>query len=121
MDKWQRKASFHETEERKGIRTAQYRMTFDVAGKANELYDHADDPWEMTNQWDNPAYNSVRRELSEELLRYIARTERQTAATSNRPANRAEMPAGPTYDLWWNNMSWEEVKRKYRLPAVPRQ
>ncbi len=121
LDKWPRKAAFHETEERKGIRTAQYRMTFDVAGKASELYDHAVDPWEMTNQFDNPAYSKVRRDLSEEMLRYIARTEQQTLVTSNRPAKRMEMPPGPTYDLWWNDMSWEEVRKKYGLAAAPLQ
>jgi arylsulfatase len=112
---WPRKASFHETEDRKGIRTARYRMTFDVAGKANELYDHGNDPWEMANQWDNPEYKDVRRELLEEMLRYQARTEQHTIATSNRPAKRQEMPYGPTYDLWWNNMDWTAVKKKYAL------
>jgi hypothetical protein len=96
-------------------------MTFDVAGKASELYDHANDPWEMTNRYDNPAYGKVRRDLNEEMLRYIARTEQQTLVTSNRPAQRVEMPPGPTYDLWWKNMNWEEVRKKYRLPQAPRQ
>lgn len=115
IDKWPRKASFHETEDRKGIRTARYRMTFDVAGKANELYDHESDPWEMTNQYENPDYQNARRELTEEMLRYQARTEQQTNASSNRPAKRQEMPPGPTYDLWWDNQAWAAVKRKYGL------
>ena len=115
LDKWPRKAAFHETEDRKGIRTARYRMTFDPAGKANELYDHANDPWEMVNQYENPAYKDARRELLEEFMRFYARTEEQTKATSSRPNARDERPAGPTYDLWWENMDWEVVRKKYGL------
>ena len=44
-------------------------MTFDVAGKANELYDHESDPWEMNNLYDNPDFQQARRKLTEEMLR----------------------------------------------------
>lgn len=115
MGRWARTAAFHETEELKGIRTARYRMTFSPSGRANELYDHSNDPWELVNQYENPEYKDVRRELLEEFMRFYARTEEQTKATSQRPGRRDERPEGPTYDLWWRNMNWEEVRKKYRL------
>ena len=115
LDNWSRTAAFHETEDKKGIRTARYRMTFDPAGKANELYDHGKDPWEMTNQYDNPEYKDIRRGLLEEFMRFYAHTEQQTLTSSQRPKQRQEMPPGPTYDLWWNNLDWEVVRRKYGL------
>ncbi|MCL5745332.1 MAG: sulfatase-like hydrolase/transferase [Acidobacteria bacterium] len=115
MEKWPRTAAFGEIEKRKCVRTARYRMVFDPLGPANELYDHDADPWEMVNQYDNPAFKDVRLALMDEFMRFYARTEQQTITTSSMPKRRVDMPPGPTRDLWWSNMDWEVVKKKYRL------
>lgn len=118
---WPRTAAFGEAENRKCIRTLRYRMVFDPVGNANELYDHSNDPWEMHNRYDDPSCRDVRLELGEEFLRFYARTEKQTIATSlarngggGGGANGA-MPPGPTFDLWWRNLEWPQVKKQYRL------
>ena len=115
--KWPRTAAFAEAEDRKCIRTARYRMVFDPVGHANELYDHANDPWELTNLYDKPESERVRLDLADEFLRYYARTEQQTIATSLKKSGGGggDMAPGPTRDIWWNNMDWETVKKKYRL------
>jgi arylsulfatase A-like enzyme len=110
-----RKAAFAEIEERKCIRTERYRMVFDPAGKANELYDHAEDPWELENRYDNPKYREARSDLLEEFMRFYARTEQQTIVTSQLPKKRQDAPRGPTYDIWWDHLDWEGVKKKYGL------
>lgn len=113
---WSRTAAFAEAEDRKCIRTSRYRMVFDPIGNANELYDHTTDPWELHNLYNRPESERVRLQLAEEFLRYYARTERQTLATTmKRGGGGGEMAPGPTRDIWWNNLDWETVKRKYRL------
>lgn len=112
--RWPRTAAFGEMENRKCVRTARYRMVYDPFGSANELYDHDSDPWEQKNLYDIPEYKDVRLELMNEFMHFYARTERQTDVTSNLRGGEG-MPPGPTYDLWWNNMDWEIVKRKYKL------
>ena len=113
---WPRTAAFAEVEDRKCIRTARYRMVFDPVGAANELYDHSEDPWELHNLYNKPESERVRLQLAEEFLRYYARTEQQTVATTmKRGGGGGEMAPGPTRDIWWNNMDWETVKKKYHL------
>ena len=98
------------------IRTARYRMVFDPLGSANELYDHDADPWEITNRYLDPAYREARQQLTEELLRYRVRMEKHTLATSlSRGGGGGYMPPGPTQDLWWKNMDWDTVQKKYNL------
>ncbi len=117
LDRWPRTAAFSESEDRKGIRTLRWRMTFDPAGKACELYDHDHDPWEMRNLYDEPAFREVRLDLLEQYMRFYASTEQQTIATSNRRDRRIQMPPGPTYDLWWKDEDWEVVQKRYGLKA----
>lgn len=113
---WPRTAAFGEREDRKCVRTARYRMVYDPAGAANELYDYASDPWEMKNLYTDPRYRDVRLELMETFLRFYARTEFQTNANTNlKNSERDAMPPGPTHDLWWNYEDWDTVKRKYSL------
>jgi arylsulfatase A-like enzyme len=113
---WPRTAAFAEEETRMCIRTAGHRMVFDPVGTANELYDHANDPWEMKNLYNDPSSQGVRFELAAELLRYYSRTQQQTLATSlKNGGGGGYMQPGPTRDLWWNNRPWEEVKKKYNL------
>jgi arylsulfatase A-like enzyme len=113
---WQRTAAFAEEEGRMCIRTSRYRMVFDPIGSANELYDHSDDPWEIKNRYDDPAYSKARQQLADDFLRYWARTQQQTLATSlSKGGGGGYMPPGPTHDLWWGRMDWDTVQKKYNL------
>jgi arylsulfatase A-like enzyme len=47
------------------VRTKRYRMTLELKSDAGELYDMQEDPHEMVNRYDDPAYASVRRELAD--------------------------------------------------------
>jgi arylsulfatase A-like enzyme len=47
------------------VRTATHKCTFELASGAGELYDLVNDPEEMHNRYDDPAYASVRKELHE--------------------------------------------------------
>jgi arylsulfatase A-like enzyme len=110
-----RNAAFAEIEERKCIRTERYRMVFDPLGDANELYDHQHDPWELQNLYKDPKYRDVRAELLAEFMRFYARTEQQTIATSQLPKRRLDAPPGATHDIWWKHLDWEVVKKKHGL------
>lgn len=113
---WPRTAAFAEEEGRMCIRTDRYRMVFDPIGDANELYDHSDDPWEIRNRYHDSACRDARQQLADELLRYWGRTQQQTLATSLKVGGGGGyMPPGPTHDLWWGNMDWDTVKKKYNL------
>jgi hypothetical protein len=50
------------------VRTKTHKCTFELASGAGELYDLANDPAEMNNRFDDPAYKKVRAEL-EALMR----------------------------------------------------
>ena len=45
------------------VRTKTHKCTFELASGAGELYDLVNDPGEMDNRYDDPAYASVRKEL----------------------------------------------------------
>ena len=45
------------------VRTKTHKCTFELESGAGELYDLKNDPEEMTNRFEDPAYASVRREL----------------------------------------------------------
>lgn len=50
------------------VRTKRYVCTFEAVSGAGELYDHQEDPHEMNNRFDDPAYAKVRKEM-QDLLR----------------------------------------------------
>jgi arylsulfatase A-like enzyme len=113
---WPRAAAFAEEEGRLCVRTARYRMIYDPIGEASELYDHENDPWEMKNLYHDTNYRQARLDLSEEFVRFYARTQKQTLATSmSKGGGGGYMPPGPTNDLWWKRMDWDTVKKKYKL------
>ncbi|MCC6533793.1 MAG: sulfatase-like hydrolase/transferase [Burkholderiales bacterium] len=47
------------------VRTKTHKCTFELDSGAGELYDLVNDPQEMTNRYDDPAYAGVRRQLYE--------------------------------------------------------
>jgi arylsulfatase A-like enzyme len=47
------------------VRTKTHKCTFELDSGTGELYDLANDPEEMVNRFDDPAYAAVRRELHE--------------------------------------------------------
>lgn len=60
------------------LRTERYRLVFYSHALGGELYDHADDPYEMHNRWDDPAYQQVRLELLERLFDRVNAYARKT-------------------------------------------
>ena len=50
------------------VRTATHKCTFEMLSGAGELYDLVNDPSEMDNLFNDPASDSIRREL-EEVMR----------------------------------------------------
>ena len=50
------------------VRTKTHKCTFELDSGAGELYDLVNDPDEMVNRFDDPAYASVRRERHEMML-----------------------------------------------------
>jgi hypothetical protein len=47
------------------VRTKTHKCTFELESGAGELYDLVNDPDEMTNRFDDPAYANIRKELSD--------------------------------------------------------
>ena len=47
------------------VRTRDAKLTLELNSGAGELYDLATDPGEMVNQFDNDAYRSLRRRLTD--------------------------------------------------------
>jgi arylsulfatase A-like enzyme len=47
------------------VRTQRHRMTTELKSESGELYDLHEDPHEMVNRYDEPAYSAVRRELTD--------------------------------------------------------
>jgi len=47
------------------VRTATSKLTLELGSGAGEMYDLAEDPFEMRNVFDDPAYRAMRRELTE--------------------------------------------------------
>jgi arylsulfatase A-like enzyme len=65
--------------------TARYRMTIAAGDPYGELYDRANDPYEMDNLFDDPAHRALRGELMERL----AYREMELADRSPLPSGRA--------------------------------
>lgn len=55
------------------LRTQQYRLVYLGTDQGSELYDHAVDPDEMRNVFDDPAYKDVRARLLERMISHIGR------------------------------------------------
>ena len=47
------------------VRTRRHKLTLELVSGAGELYDLVEDPQEMDNRFDDPAYAAIRRELSD--------------------------------------------------------
>jgi hypothetical protein len=47
------------------VRTRRHKLTLEQISGAGELYDLLEDPGEMRNVFDDPAYAAVRRELTD--------------------------------------------------------
>ncbi len=60
------------------IRTDRFRLTYYSHELGGELYDHATDPWEMHNVYDEPEYAETRLELLEQLFDQVNLYRRKT-------------------------------------------
>lgn len=54
------------------LRTPKHKLIYYIGQEAADLYDLEDDPHELVNQWDNPAYAPVRHQLLAQLLQWLA-------------------------------------------------
>ncbi|MBI3973019.1 MAG: sulfatase-like hydrolase/transferase [Chloroflexi bacterium] len=66
------------------VRTPEFRLVYYGRGAEGELYDRRDDPDELVNRWDDPAYAAVRLELTERLLDYVMHYEKRSDMASDR-------------------------------------
>jgi len=66
--------SFTQSGNTKMVRMGPWKLLYDVLGQG-ELYDLSDDPAELNNRFDDPAYSQVRMRMVEELLTWTIRTE----------------------------------------------
>jgi arylsulfatase A-like enzyme len=66
--------SFTQSGNTKMVRMGPWKLLYDVLGQG-ELYDLSDDPAELINRFDDPAYSRVRMRVVEELLTWTIRTE----------------------------------------------
>lgn len=57
------------------VRLDHYKYVYDPTDETDELYDLADDPWELTNRARDPAYAAVRGRLRDRLLAWALRTQ----------------------------------------------
>ena len=60
---------------RKMVRTREWKYVHDPMGDADELYDLANDPWELTNAAGDPANRDVLCEMRLRLADWSIRTE----------------------------------------------
>ena len=60
------------------IRTDRFRLTYYSHELGGELYDHATDPWEMDNVYDDPEYADTRVALMEQLFDEVNMYRRKT-------------------------------------------
>lgn len=58
----------------KMVRTDRYKLVIRLAG-GNELYDLAEDPWELRNRWGDPALNAVMLDLQHRMIEWCLRTD----------------------------------------------
>ncbi len=57
------------------VRTAQWKLTHYAGREFGELFDLANDPGELVNRWDDPAYRTVRSDLVSHLVDRMAASE----------------------------------------------
>jgi arylsulfatase A-like enzyme len=58
----------------KMIRTERWKMVIRLAG-GNELYDLANDPWELNNRWGEPGLAPVIQDLQLQMIEWCLRTD----------------------------------------------
>ncbi len=65
---------------RKSLATPRYRYVANIGDEPDELYDLADDPWELRNRIDDPALADVARQLARRLRERLAEARRPVTA-----------------------------------------
>lgn len=73
------------------IRTERYRLTYYSHEQGGELYDHATDPYEMNNVYEDPQYADARLSLLEQLFDQVNRYSRKADNDSGRRQEQEEM------------------------------
>jgi hypothetical protein len=98
------------------IRTADFRLVFYGGEEGGELYDHRDDPGEIANRWDDPAYAAVRLELVERLLAFTQGYRTNTEFADDQRLDR-EQQCSPTRLLHKGRRYWSRLLAAYRDPV----
>ncbi|MBM4080595.1 MAG: DUF4976 domain-containing protein, partial [Planctomycetes bacterium] len=91
------------------IRTERYRLVYYSHKLGGELYDHASDPYEMHNRWDDATYRDARLELLERLFdeinQYTLKSDMDTDV-ANRDRNRFT----PTHRIHKGCEKWSRIQ-----------
>jgi arylsulfatase A-like enzyme len=91
------------------IRTRRHRLVFYSREQGGELYDHETDPYEMTNRFDDPAYQGVRLELLERLYDQVNRYARKTDFDRDRAVQQRDRLT-PTHLIHKGCRKWSEIE-----------
>lgn len=92
------------------IRTSRHRLVYYSHPQGGELYDHAVDPYEMTNLWDRTEYRETRLELLELLFDQVNQYQRKSDFDSDAEQARRDRYL-PTRLLHKGCRKWSEITR----------
>lgn len=98
------------------IRTADFRLVFYGGEEGGELYDHRDDPGEVVNRWDEPAYAGVRLDLLERLFSFTQRYRTKTEFSDDQRLDGEHLHS-PTRLLHKGRRYWSRLLAAYEEPA----
>lgn len=94
------------------IRTTDFRLVYYAHGQEAELYDRRTDPGELANVATDPAYASIRLELTERLLDRVMRYEKRTdMATDRREGRRTRNTL--THLIHKRAKNWADIEPLY--------
>ncbi|MGM0491505.1 MAG: sulfatase family protein [Armatimonadota bacterium] len=92
------------------IRTGRYRLTYYSHEQGGELYDHATDPWEMHNVYNDPEYADTRLALLEQLFDQVNMYRRKTDRDTD-IARSADERLTPSRLIHKHFRKWSEFEK----------
>ena len=92
------------------LRTQRYRLYVDEQD-GGELYDHAQDPWETRNVYEEPDYAQIRNSL-ERKLQSITSTDSRVVTTWRNGWGSWGDQQVPSR-LLWKGVPWQEVRKRF--------
>jgi hypothetical protein len=98
----------------RAIRSERFRLVEYLDQGTGELYDWADDPGEVCNLWDDPAYARKRGELLSRLHEAVpAHHPVRTSRINERASDRARawfVEDSPIYAMWQYGIKWSQLQ-----------